>query len=87
MNDETQKIIKSFKSQFSEKLNQLIDDFVIRDNKAFVTLKAKNYDDAKKLETLKKSAKIFLMRNQYLMKYLFRLLKKKLKNKTLNLKK
>ena len=47
MNDETQKIIKSIKSQFSEKLNLLINDFVIRDNKAFVTLKAKNYDDAK----------------------------------------
>ena len=60
MNDEIQNIIKSFKSQFSEKLNQLIDDFVIRDNKAFVTLKAKNYDDAKKLETLKKECENIL---------------------------
>ena len=41
MNDETQKIIRSIKSQFSEKLNLLINDFVIRDNKAFVTLKLK----------------------------------------------
>ena len=60
MNDEKQKIIKSIKSQFSEKLNLLIDDFVIRDNKAFVTLKAKNYDDAKKLETLKKECENIL---------------------------
>ena len=41
MSDTNQKLIKSLMNDFSAELKPLIQDFVIRDNKAFITLNAK----------------------------------------------
>ncbi|MBF95854.1 MAG: Iron-sulfur cluster carrier protein [Alphaproteobacteria bacterium MarineAlpha9_Bin4] len=60
MNDKNQKLINSLISSFSVKLKPLVNDFVIRDNKAFITLKAKDYDDAKNLERYKKECEEIL---------------------------
>ena len=54
MSDTNQKLIKSLMNDFSAELKPLIQDFVIRDNKAFITLNAKDYKDAVHLERYKK---------------------------------
>ena len=54
MNDKNQKLVNSIINDFSTKLKPLIQDFVIKDNKAFVTLKAKDYKDAVNLQIYKK---------------------------------
>ena len=54
MSDTNQKLIKSLMNDFSAELKPLIQDFVIRDNKAFITLNAKDYKDAVYLERYKK---------------------------------
>ncbi len=64
MNDKNEKYINSLISSFSSKLRPLIEDFVIRDNKAFVTLKAKNYNDAKNLEKYRKECEDLLKSKQ-----------------------
>ena len=60
MNDENQKLIKTLIAAFGSKLKPLVEDFVIKNNKAFVTLKAKNYDDAIKLDNYKKECEDIL---------------------------
>ena len=60
MNDKNQKLVNSLLNNFSAKLKLLVDDLVIRDNKAFLTLKAKDYNDAKNLENYKKECEDIL---------------------------
>ena len=54
MNERDQNLVKTLINSFSSKLKPLVDDFIIRENKAFVTLKALDYNDAKLLEMYKK---------------------------------
>ena len=64
MNDENQKLIKTLIAAFGSKLKPLVEDFVIKNNKAFVTLKAKNYDDAIKLDNYKKECEDILKKKR-----------------------
>ena len=54
MNERDQNLVKTLINSFSNKLKPLVDDFIIKENKAFVTLKALDYNDAKLLEMYKK---------------------------------
>ena len=54
MNERDQNLVKTLINSFSSKLKPLVDDFIIKENKAFVTLKALDYNDAKLLEMYKK---------------------------------
>ncbi len=60
MNDKNQKLVNSLLNNFNTKLKLLVNDLVIRDNKAFLTLKAKDYNDAKNLENYKKECEDIL---------------------------
>ena len=46
MNEKEHNLVKKLINSFSNKLKPLVEDFVIKDNKAFVTLKALNQKDA-----------------------------------------
>ena len=54
MNEADQNLVKTIINSFSNKLKPLVEDFVIKENKAFVTLKALDYKDAKLLEVYRK---------------------------------
>ena len=54
MNEKEQNLVKTLINSFSNKLKPLVEDFVIKENKAFVTLKALDLKDAKLLEIYKK---------------------------------
>ena len=62
MNEREQNLVKIIIKSFSEKLKPLVEDFIIRENKAFVTLKASNYKDAKHLEVYKKECEEILQK-------------------------
>ena len=54
MNEKEQNLVKTIINSFSNKLKPLVEDFVIKDNKAFVTLKALDQKDAELLEIYKR---------------------------------
>jgi ATP-binding protein involved in chromosome partitioning len=62
MNEREQNLVKIIIKSFSKKLKPLVEDFIIRENKAFVTLKASNYKDAKYLEVYKKECEEILQK-------------------------
>ena len=64
MNDKNQKLVNSIIIDFSTKLKSLIQDFVIKDKKAFITLKAKDYNDAVNLERFKKECEDALKKKE-----------------------
>ena len=61
MNEKEQSLIKIITNTFSSKLKPLVEDFIIKENKAFVTLKALDYEDAKLLESYKKECESILI--------------------------
>ena len=62
MKDKEQNLIKTIINSFSNKLKPLVEDFIIKDNKAFVTLKALDYEDAKLLEVYKRECEETLLK-------------------------
>ena len=54
MNEKEHNLVKTLVNSFSNKLKPLVEDFIIKENKAFVTLKALDLKDAKLLEVYKK---------------------------------
>ena len=70
MNEKEQNLVKTIINSFSNKLKPLVEDFVIKDNKAFVTLKALDLKDAKLLEVYKKECEENLKKKSYLKKYI-----------------
>lgn len=60
MNERDQNLVKTLINSFSSKLKPLVEDFIIKENKAFVTLKALDYNDAKLLEMYKKECEEIL---------------------------
>ena len=47
MNEKEHKLVKTLINSFSDKLKPLVEDFIIKENKAFVTLKASDHKNAK----------------------------------------
>ncbi len=62
MTNKDENLIKTIISSFSKKLKPLVEDFVIRENKAFVTLKALDYENAKLLEVYKRECEETLLK-------------------------
>ena len=69
MNEKEQNLVKTLINSFSNKLKPLVEDFVIKENKAFVTLKALDLKDAKLLEQYKKECEENLKKRNCLKKY------------------
>ena len=68
MKDKEQNLIKTIINSFSNKLKPLVEDFIIKDNKAFVTLKALDYEDAKLLEVYKRECEETLLKKRFFVK-------------------